>query len=218
MKIVLISPIDSVNKDRVAFAAGPRAPTALIPLARLSSSTQVGARGISEKQEGAKKQEQETDYDDDYDDEDYGDDGGGGDDGEDAGRGRSAPGKIFAPGGKLVSERLRSMTEDERVRTAQQERSAERERERRRRIENWIKRETEGKRKKDRDGEKNGRVRNKEGGCFASVTCRYSGLLVSASLSRRDLLLSFSLPSSPSSFLCPLLIRVIRYHRRWLRR
>lgn len=26
------------------------------------------------------------------------------------------PGKIFAPGGKLVSERLRSMTEDERVR------------------------------------------------------------------------------------------------------
>lgn len=131
MKIVLISPIDSVNKDRVAFAAGPRAPTALISLARLSSSTQVGAREILEKQETVKKQEQETDYDDDYDDEDYGDDGGGGDDdGEDAGRGRSASGKIFAPGGKLVSERLRSMTEDERVRTAQQERSAERERER----------------------------------------------------------------------------------------
>lgn len=122
MKIVFISLIDSANKDCIAFASRPTAPTAMISLARLSSSTQVGARGILEKQEEAKKQEQETDYDDD-DDEVHGDDDGGGD-GEAAGRGRSAPGKIFAPGGKLVSERLRSMTEDERIRTAQQERSA----------------------------------------------------------------------------------------------
>lgn len=41
--------LDSVNKDRVAFAAGPTAPTAVIPLARLSPGTQVGAGGISEK-------------------------------------------------------------------------------------------------------------------------------------------------------------------------
>lgn len=61
MKIAFISPIDSVNKDRIAFAAGLTllAPTAVILLARLSLSTQVGAGGISEKQEGAKKQEQE---------------------------------------------------------------------------------------------------------------------------------------------------------------
>lgn len=185
----------------------------MIPRARLSLSTQV-VGGISEKQEGAKKQDQETNYDDDH-DEDHDDDDGGGD-GEAAGRGRSAPGKIFAPGGKLVSERLRSMTEDERVRTAQQERSAEWER--KRGEEGWK----IGSRKIERPRRReNGRVRNEEGGCFASVTWRYSGLLVSASLSRVATSSSLSLslfqllPFSPS---CPLLIRVIRYYRRWLRR
>lgn len=55
MKIIFISLISSVNKDRVVLIAGPTAPTAMIPLARLSSSTQVGAGGILEKQEGAKE-------------------------------------------------------------------------------------------------------------------------------------------------------------------
>lgn len=63
------------------------------------------------KKQGVKKQEQKVNCEvAGYDDDD--DDGNGGA----TGRGRNAPGKIFAPGGKLVSERLRSMTEDERVR------------------------------------------------------------------------------------------------------
>lgn len=158
MKIAFISPIDSVNKDRIAFAAGANSGDP-------AGSIIIEHAGRCRRNLGETRRSEETRArnDDEHDDEDH-DDGGG--DGEAAGRGRSAPGKIFAPGGKLVSERLRSMTEDERVRTAQQERSAERERKRDRgRMENWIERdgETETERKRCR-------VRNEEGGCFASVT------------------------------------------------
>lgn len=155
MKIAFISPIDSVNKDRIAFAAGANSDDP-------AGSIIIEHAGRCRRNLGETRRSEETRArnDDDHDDEDH-DDGGG--DGEAAGRGRSAPGKIFAPGGKLVSERLRSMTEDERVRTAQQERSAERER--KRDEEGWK----IGSREIERPRE-NGRVRNEEGGCFASVT------------------------------------------------
>lgn len=59
-----------------------------------------------EARSSKEKQKQETNYDDDYGD-------GATTEKLQVGAG-GAPGKIFAPGGKLVSERLRSMTEDER--------------------------------------------------------------------------------------------------------
>lgn len=117
MKMAFISLIDSVNKDHVALVAGSMAPATAAPLVRLSSSMQVNAEEISleetrSEETRAKSKLWRVGYDN--------DDGNGGA----TGRGRNAPGKIFAPGGKLVSERLRSMTEDERVRTVKRERDS----------------------------------------------------------------------------------------------
>lgn len=104
--------IDSVNKDRVALAVGAVGPAAAAPLLRLSSSMQIDAKGISLRETRSEETRAKSKlWRDDYTNDDDDDNGNGGA----TGRGRNAPGKIFAPGGKLVSERLRSMTEDERA-------------------------------------------------------------------------------------------------------
>ena len=108
-----------------------------------------------------------------------------------------APGKIFAPGGKLVSERLRSMTEDERVRARRGQSNTAR-----------VGGSAPG-------GER--RERGQEGRSWPPVHTGPMCSLAAASRASTPLLF-FRFLRLPLHPIPPPLIRVIRYppHRRWL--